>query len=158
MVNIFNQQPQQATSQPTESNPAESNHSLPDSGEVANGVYEIKARSTKPEAAGRVFQGTKKLGASIQEAIQLYGEATVYNMYIRHAIVACQNLARKGLEVKAPDSEISEALEAYDLGSCKAFTAPADPQKALKAISSLIQNGALDVTEVINSLKASLQQ
>ena len=77
-------------------------------------MAEIKTKA--PKAGDRQVSVQYPLGENIQEAVDLYGEDTVYNLYIDKAVVQLQAVIRPMIEAGKTDEEIQSALSTYKLG------------------------------------------
>ena len=98
--------------------------------EVATpGVMKVSAKSTK--MGNRAYEGTYKVGVSIEECNELFGADKVLAGFLANLKIGAQSVIRSCIEASKPDAEIATILAAWKPGT--RTTVQADPKQALMA-------------------------
>ena len=85
------------------------------------------------------FIGTKNLGTTIAQAVELFGEDGVYELYRRGAVIYCQQQLRKDFVSDLSTEEIQQKLDSLSLHDIKerSFHAPKSKEKTMDAFRKL---------------------
>lgn len=109
---------------------------------LAPGYINVTTGSTKhPDAAdaeGGKVEATISLfvGASLEEAVEKYGEEFVYDNYERSLVISAQNRVRRELDTGVPVAQVEKDLD--DLDPTEKRSSSASPMStALKSIGQM---------------------
>lgn len=112
----------------------------------------IQIKSNKTD---RALEFEKNFGGNLAEAVELYGEDTVYEVYFAQAVIKIQNAMRSMLDKADNTAEaVLEAANNYVLGVQRRSTTSklSDVEKLVKKVTT----GQLSI-EQLKELVAALQ-
>jgi hypothetical protein len=72
----------------------------------------VEARTTKSD---RVVSTQYDFGSNLDEAVEKFGEAVVYGVFLDQAVIRLQAMLRRCIEGEVPDKEIPEKVAQWKM-------------------------------------------
>lgn len=75
----------------------------------------ITAKTTKEEDKGRVVSTTYNFGGTLEESLELFGEAVVHGVFIDQAVIRLQALLRRCISDSVADKDIQAKVDVWKM-------------------------------------------